>query len=194
MVQTVSTMLPLGAKAPDFTLADVRTGQPVGLASFEGRKALVVMFICSHCPFVKHLNPELARLGRDYEGSGLGIVAISANDATTHPNDAPEALARQAKEFGFKFPYLHDATQEVAKAYRAACTPDFFLFDENRMLIYRGQFDSSRPGNAIPVTGGDLRAAIDAALAGEQPRPDQKPSIGCNIKWRAGSEPDYFKS
>jgi peroxiredoxin len=193
MVKTPSTMsLPLGAAAPEFELNDVRDGASISLASFEDAKALLVMFLCAHCPFVIHVENEIARLGKDYSGSGLGIVGISANDITTHPDDRPERLAEQARRVGFDFPYCFDETQEVAKAYRAACTPDFFLFDGKRRLAYRGQLDGSRPGNDVPVTGGDLRRAIDAVLAARPVPGEQKPSLGCNIKWRPGNEPDYF--
>ena len=192
MVKTLSTMLELGTAAPEFTLPDVVSGRPISLQSFEGDAALLVMFICRHCPFVKHIQRELARLGVDYGGRGLGIVAISSNDVATHPDDAPEHLREMAKELGFRFPYCFDETQEVAKAFTAACTPDFFLFDRTRALVYRGQLDDSRPENGRPVTGRDLRSAIDAVLAGRPVAADQRPSIGCNIKWTPGREPRYF--
>jgi peroxiredoxin len=185
MALTESTMLELGAPAPDFALPDVVTGKTIRRDDFRGQKALLVMFICTHCPYVKHVEKGLAALGKDYAGQPLGIVAISSNDAVTHPADSPSGLKQQATAFGFSFPYLYDETQAVAHAYKAACTPDFFLFDGDFRLVYRGQFDSSRPGNGIPVTGRDLRAAIDAALAGQPPFKDQRPSIGCNIKWKA---------
>jgi peroxiredoxin len=184
MARTESTMLPLGTRAPDFALPDVTSGAIVKLEDFKDREALLVMFICQHCPFVQHVQKELAQLGRDYEKKPLGIVAISSNDADTFPEDGPEGLREQAGECGFNFPYLYDESQEVARSYAAACTPDFFLFDRDRKLLYRGQLDDSRPGNDIPVTGKDLRTAIDAALAGVAPSAKQKPSIGCNIKWK----------
>ena len=185
MALTESTMLDLGAEAPDFALNDVVTGKTVHRDDFRGQKALLVMFICTHCPYVKHIEKGLAALGKDYAGKPFGIVAISSNDVTTHPEDGPAGLKQQAKTFGFNFPYLYDETQTVAHAYKAACTPDFFLFDAGFHLVYRGQFDLSRPGNGIAVTGENLRAAIDAALAGKSVSTDQRPSIGCNIKWKA---------
>jgi peroxiredoxin len=185
-----STMLALGTEAPDFSLADVVSGRTIGLHDFDDRDALLVMFICRHCPYVRHGRAELARLGKDHADSPLGIVAISANDPGTYPEDAPDSLAAEAVEAGYVFPYLFDETQEVAKAYTAACTPDFFLFDGDRRLAYRGQLDASRPSNGIPVTGEDLRAAIDAVLAGRPVAQDQRPSVGCSIKWRPGNEPD----
>jgi peroxiredoxin len=183
-------MLPLGTEAPDFALADVVSGRTVTLHDFDDERALLVMFICRHCPYVAHVRPAIAALARDLIGSGLGIVAISANDPATYPEDAPEGLAAEAVEAGYTFPYLFDESQEVAKAYTAACTPDFFLFDRGRQLVYRGQFDASRPGNGLPVTGEDLRAAIDALLEGHPVPQDQRPSVGCSIKWRPGNEPD----
>ena len=191
MVRTPSTMLPLGTPAPDFELPNV-DGRLVPLADAAGPRGTLVMFICNHCPFVKHVADELATLGRDFMPRGVGVVAISANDVSTHPADSPEQMVREAEERGYPFPYLYDATQDVAKAYRAACTPDFFLFDAGKRLVYRGQLDASRPGNDVPVTGGDLRAAIEALLAGRPVAAEQTPSIGCNIKWKAGQEPDYF--
>jgi peroxiredoxin len=185
MALTESTMLQLGTTAPEFALTNVITGTTVSLDDFRGRKALLVMFICAHCPYVKHINEGLAGLGKDYATKSLAIFAISSNDVSTHPGDSPEGLKRQAETFGFDFPYLYDETQAVAHAYKAACTPDFFLFDGDFRLVYRGQFDSSRPGNGIPVTGEDLRAAIDQVLAGKPAPTDQRPSIGCNIKWKA---------
>jgi peroxiredoxin len=185
-----STMLPLGTAAPDFVLADVVSGRTVTLQDFGDQKALLVMFICRHCPYVAHVRPALAALAREHVGSGLGIVAISANDPATYPEDAPESLAAEVVEAGYTFPYLFDETQEVAKAYTAACTPDFFLFDRDRRLVYRGQFDSSRPGNDVPVTGEDLRAAIDAVLQDRPVSEEQLPSVGCSIKWRPANEPD----
>lgn len=192
MVKTASTMLPLGTKAPPFSLTDTRTGKTVSLADVSDGKGLLVMFICNHCPFVKHLRSALTQFGNDYLPKGLKIVAISSNDVASHPDDSPELMTKEAEAAGYGFPYLYDATQEVAMAYKAACTPDFFLFDNNLALVYRGQFDSSRPGNGQPVTGADLRAAADRVLKGESPIVEQKPSIGCNIKWKAGSEPTYF--
>lgn len=184
-------MLELGAPAPDFALPDVRTGRTVTLSETIRDRGALVMFICAHCPFVVHVQQELARLGRDYAGKPVGIAAISANSVETHPQDSPENLKKQAEEQDFPFPYLYDETQETAKAYRAACTPDFFLFDGQRRLVYRGQLDDSRPGNDLPVTGRDLRSALDALLTGEPIGRDQKPSVGCNIKWRPGNEPAY---
>ncbi len=184
MARTESAMLALGTAAPDFALTDVVTGKPVTTQAVTGAKGLLVTFICRHCPFVKHLEKALAQLGRDYAGKGVGIVAISSNDAKNFPDDAPESLAQQARDLGFTFPYLYDETQDVARAYDAACTPDFFLFDSGLKLIYRGQFDDSRPGNGIPVTGRDLRGAMDALLTGQPINAEQRPSIGCNIKWK----------
>lgn len=200
MALTPSTMLALGTKAPDFQLPDVVSGQTISLATFAGKQALVVMFICRHCPFVKHVQAQLAKIGQDYEGKDVGMVAISSNYVKSHPEDAPELLKQMAIGLGFHFPYCYDATQEVAQAYQAACTPDFFVFDSakripdgNRQLelVYRGQLDDSRPSNDKPVTGKDLRAAIDAVLAGQPVNPVQIPSIGCNIKWKPGNEPSY---
>ncbi|MGA7830196.1 MAG: thioredoxin family protein [Terracidiphilus sp.] len=185
MSLTESTMLELGTTAPDFALTDVVSGKIVRRDDFRNQKALLVLFICAHCPYVKHIEKGLAALGKDYTGKPLAIVAISSNDVTTHPADSPEGLKQQAESFGFVFPYLYDETQAVARAYKAACTPDFFLFDANQRLVYRGQFDRSRPGNGIPVTGEDLRAAIDLVLAGKPVPKEQQPSIGCNIKWKA---------
>lgn len=194
MALTPSTMmLELGAPAPEFHLPDVISGQTISLGTFAGKKALVVMFICRHCPYVVHVKEELARLGRDYADKSVGIVAISSNDAQAYPMDAPASLKQMAEELGFNFPFCYDETQETAKAYAAACTPDFYVFDENRKLVYRGQLDDSRPGNGIPVTGRDLRAAIDAVLEGKPAPAVQKPSIGCNIKWKPGNEPRYWR-
>lgn len=192
MALTPSTMLPLGTKAPDFELPDVVSGQTISLDTFAGKQALLVMFICRHCPFVKHVQTQLAQIGKDYANSDVGIVAISANDAANYPNDAPEKLKDMAKEFGFTFPFCYDESQETTKAYTAACTPDFFLFDRDRKLVYRGQLDDSRPSNNQPVTGQDLRMALDAVLASQPVNPEQKPSIGCNIKWKPGNEPAYY--
>jgi peroxiredoxin len=185
MALTESTMLELGTTAPDFALTDVVTGKTVRRDDFSGQQALLVMFICAHCPYVKHIEKGLAAFGKDYAGKPVGIVAISSNDAVTHPADDPAGLKRQAETFGFNFPYLYDETQAVARAYKAACTPDLYLFDSSFHLVYRGQFDASRPGNGIEVTGKDLRAAIDQVLAGKPVPKEQRPSIGCNIKWKA---------
>ena len=191
MARTESTMMmPLGAKAPAFELADP-SGRRFSLASFDG-SALLVAFICSHCPFVKHVRAGFAALAAEYQKRGVAVVAIASNDAKAYPEDGPEGMAAEAKEVGYTFPYLFDETQEVAKAYGAACTPDFFLFDRERRLFYRGQLDGSRPGNGVPVTGEDLRRALDAVLDG-RPAPEvQRPSLGCNIKWKPGNEPVYF--
>jgi len=192
MVRTASTMLALGTKAPALDLTDVVAGGRVSLDTFADKKALLVMFICRHCPYVVHIREELARLGRDYIRKDIGIVAISANDPEDYPEDAPESLKEMAQEMGFTFPFCFDESQEAAKAYTAACTPDFFLFDRARQLVYRGQLDDSRPKNDKPVTGHDLRAAIEAVLADRPVDPNQRPSLGCNIKWKAGNEPEYF--
>ncbi len=192
MARTASTMLPLGTKAPEFQLPDVVSGETISLDRFAGKQGLVVIFLCRHCPFVKHVQGELAKLGRDYQDADLGIVAISANDAANYPDDAPEKLKEMAKDLELTFPLCYDESQETAKAYTAACTPDFFVFDRDRQLVYRGQFDDSRPGNDQPVTGKDLRSAIDAVLAQSPVSEDQKPSIGCNIKWKPGNEPAYY--
>ncbi len=186
-----STMLALGTEAPDFKLTDTVSGDLVSLGDFDGRKGLLVMFICNHCPYVQHLRHGLAEFGRDYADADLGIVAISANDPAAYPTDGPEAMKAEAEEIGYTFAYLFDETQAVAKAYTASCTPDFFLFDEDRKLVYRGQFDSSRPGSLERVTGADLRAATDALLAGEPIGDEQRPSIGCSIKWKPGNAPAY---
>lgn len=191
MVLTPSTMLALGTTAPDFSLPDVVSQQSISLTTFGDRKALLVMFICCHCPFVKHVQEELAQLGQDYQHQDVAIVAISANDAEKYPADAPDAMQAMAKSLGFTFPFCYDASQAVAQAYTAACTPDFFLFDRDRRLVYRGQLDDSRPSNGLPVTGQDLRQALDAVLADQPQVSDQKPSIGCNIKWKPGNEPRY---
>jgi peroxiredoxin len=190
MVAVNSTMLPLGTAAPDFQLPDTN-GKSVSLSDFKG-KPLLVMFICNHCPYVKHIRSGLAQLAKDYQSRGAVVVGISSNDVAGYPADSPDKMKAEATEAGYTFGYLYDESQGVAKAYRAACTPDFFLFDQNHRLVYRGQFDDSRPGNSLPVTGKDLRAALDSLLAGKVIPPAQKPSIGCNIKWRAGNEPDYF--
>lgn len=193
MAMTPSTMLPLGTTAPDFKLPDTN-GKMVSLADFKNKPALLVLFICNHCPFVKHIRGALAQLGRDYVPHGAAIVAISSNDVANYPDDSPAKMKEEAKAAGYNFPYVYDENQAVAKAYRAACTPDIYLFDKNHKLVYRGQFDDSRPGSGIPVTGKDLRAALDAVLAGKPFSARQKASIGCNIKWKRGNEPDYFGS
>ena len=192
MAATNSTMeLPLGEIAPQFSLPDL-DGTTVCIDDFWESRALLVTFICNHCPYVRHLRGALAALAREYQPRGLGVVAIASNDAEQYPQDGPEGMREEKDEAGYPFPYLYDETQVVAKAYRAACTPDFFLFDADRRLVYRGQFDDSRPGSDVPVTGRDLRAAVEALLSGSSPSPDQKPSIGCNIKWKPGNAPDYF--
>ena len=191
MALTPSTMLPLGTKAPAFDLPNV-DGRMVSLDDFKSAPALLVMFICNHCPFVKHVASGLAQLARDYQPKGVAVVGINSNNPATHPADSPEQMVHEVESRGYIFPYLFDQTQEVAKTYRAACTPDFYVFDKDRNLVYRGQMDDSRPDSGIPVTGKDLRAAMDAVLAAKPVSEKQKPSIGCNIKWKPGSEPDYF--
>jgi peroxiredoxin len=191
MANTPSTMLQLGTAAPAFALPDY-DGRLVSLTDFAAQPLLLVLFICNHCPFVKHVRSELAALRRDYPERELAIVAINSNDVVAYPADNAENMAREAAEAGYGFPYLLDETQEVAKAYRAACTPDFYLFDADRRLIYRGQLDDSRPKNGVPVTGADLRHAIELGRAGEPIPPEQRPSIGCNIKWKPGNAPDYY--
>jgi peroxiredoxin len=191
MAETPSTMLPLGTSAPDFKLPDP-SGKFTSLADFQTAPALLVAFICNHCPFVKHVQKEFAAFAKEYQAKGVGIVAISSNDVDNYPQDSPEKMAEESKQAGYTFPYLYDETQEVAKAYRAACTPDFFLFDRDHRLVYRGQFDDSRPGNGHPVTGKDLRNALEAVLSGRAISGDQKPSVGCNIKWKRQNAPDYF--
>lgn len=186
-----SVMLPLGTTAPPFDLPDAVTGKRYNLDSFSGTPILLVMFVCRHCPYVVHIEQELAKIGRDYRDRGLGIVAICSNDAERYPDDAPPRLKEMAQRLGFTFPFCVDESQEVAKAYRAACTPDFYVFDGARRLVYRGQLDESRPGNNRPVTGHDVRAAIDTLLAGKTVALDQKASIGCSIKWKPGNEPPY---
>ena len=193
MVKTASTMLPLGTKAPNFSLVNV-DGRTVSLADFDAAPALVVIFMCNHCPFVKHIAPALARFALDYQARGVAMVGINSNDVSKHPEDSPEQMIHEAEERGYSFPYLFDEDQAVAKAYRAACTPDFFLFDRQQRLVYRGQFDASRPNSGIPVTGQDLRVAVDDVLAGRPVAEPQRASIGCNIKWRPGYEPEYFDS
>ena len=191
MTATPSTMLPLGTKAPALALPDTK-GRTVSLDDFTDAPALLVAFFCNHCPYVKHIQKEFVGFAREFMPKGLAIVVVSSNDVDTYPQDAPDKMAEEAEQFGYPFPYLYDETQQVAKAYRAACTPDFFLFDSERKLVYRGQFDDSRPGSDEPVTGRDLRAAVEALLAGRPLPEDQRPSIGCNIKWKPGNEPDYF--
>ncbi|MEW5881923.1 MAG: thioredoxin family protein [Pseudomonadota bacterium] len=186
-----SRMIALGSPAPDFALPDVVSGRTVRLADFASAPALLVAIICNHCPYVKHIRAGFVAFAREYQPKGLAVVAISANDATTYPEDAPEAMAREAKNAGFTFPYLYDETQAVARAFEAICTPDFFLFDRERKLVYRGRFDASRPGSNVPVTGADLRAAVDALLAGRPVPAEQHPSMGCSIKWKPGNEPAY---
>jgi len=191
MARTASTMLELGTPAPGFRLPDC-DGQLHRLDDFVDAPALLVAFICEHCPFVRHIRRAFAQFTREYAPNGLAVVAINSNDTVAYPQDGPDAMRKESREFGYGFPYLLDATQEVAKAYRAACTPDFFLFDASRRLVYRGQFDGSRPGGNQAVTGADLRAAVDAVLAGRPVPPEQRPSLGCNIKWKTGNEPGYF--
>lgn len=191
MALTPSTMLPLGTAAPDFRLPDTE-GRTVSLADFRDAPALVVVFMCNHCPYVKHIREGLAQFARDYLAKGVAIVGINSNDVANYPDDSPARMAEERRTYGYVFPYLYDESQTIAKAYRAACTPDFYVFDRDRKLVYRGQFDDSRPGNNVPVTGADLRAAVDAVLAGRPVSDQQKPSLGCNIKWKPGNEPDYF--
>lgn len=192
MVKTPSTMSPLGTSAPDFSLLDPASGGMVSLGDCAEAPALLVMFLSNHCPFVKHIAAELGEFSREYQGKGLAIVGICANDVANYPDDSPEKMAAEVDLRGYAFPYLHDASQEVAKAFEAACTPDFFLYDSDRKLVYRGQFDDARPSLGVPVTGADLRAACDAVLAGQLPSPAQRPSVGCNIKWKAGNNPPWF--
>jgi peroxiredoxin len=191
MVAVNSTMLPLGTKAPAFRLPDT-SGKFVSVQDFTRVPALLVVFMCNHCPYVKHIRSGLAQLARDYQPRGVAMAGINSNDVGNYPADSPAKMAEEAKAAGYIFPYLYDETQEVAKAYRAACTPDFYLFDQGQRLVYRGQFDDSRPGSGTPVTGKDLRAALDAVLAGKPVSSNQKASIGCNIKWKPGNEPEYF--
>jgi len=190
MALAPSTMLELGTKAPDFRLPDTE-GKTVSLDDFPDAPATLVAFICNHCPYVKHVRHELARLGREYQARGVAVIGISSNDITSHPDDSPEMMKREKAEVGYTFPYLFDETQEVARTYQAACTPDFYVFDRDRKLVYRGQLDDSRPGSPIPVTGKDLREALDAVLAGKPVSDKQRPSLGCNIKWKPGREPSY---
>lgn len=191
MARTESTMLELGTQAPDFNLPDTN-GKQVGLADFANAKGLLVVFMCNHCPYVIHLRDALAAFANEYQAQGLAMVGINANDASNYPDDSPEKMAEEVATQGYTFPYLYDESQAVAKSYKAACTPDFFLFDDNNKLVYRGQFDDSRPRNDAPVTGADLRAAVNALLQGGNISADQKPSMGCNIKWKPGNEPAYF--
>jgi len=191
MPETPSTMAPLGMKAPDFRLPDVVSGRTVSLNDYKSAPALLVMFICSHCPYVKHVREHLAQLVREYQARGVAVIGISSNDAAQFPEDGPEGMKEEARTVGYTFPYLFDQTQEVAKEYRAACTPDFFVFDKDRRLVYRGQMDDSRPSSGRPVTGKDLRAALDAVLAGRPVAADQTPSLGCNIKWKEKNAPEY---
>ena len=192
MVRVPSTMAPLGTAAPDFALPEPATGRTVSRDDFADAPALLVVFLSNHCPFVKHIADELADFGREYGAQGLAVVGICANDVATHPDDSPEKMVTEVESRGYTFPYLFDESQEVAKAFAAACTPDFFLYDRERRLAYRGQFDDSRPSTDLPVTGADLRAACDAVLVGEEPSPEQRPSVGCNIKWKAGEAPAWF--
>ena len=193
MVLTPSTMLSLGTTAPDFSLANI-DGTTVSLSDFADAPALLVIFMCNHCPYVKHVADGIAELARDYQQRGVAVVGINSNDVANYPDDSPDKMAEEAKSRGYTFAYLYDETQEVAHAYRAACTPDFYVFDKGQKLVYRGQMDSSRPDSGIPVTGNDLRAALDAVGEGKPVAEDQTPSIGCNIKWKSGNEPDYFAS
>lgn len=191
MAATESTMLSLGTEMPGFRLPSAG-GEVVSSDDFPEARGILVMFICNHCPFVKHIRDELVSLAREYQAKGIQVIAINANDWSAYPDDSPDKMAEEARRYGFPFPYLYDESQEVAKAYRAACTPDFFLFDADRRLVYRGQLDDSRPGNQIPITGRDLRSAMDALVAGQAVGERQKPSLGCNIKWRQGNAPEYF--
>jgi peroxiredoxin len=193
MPETPSTMLDLGTQLPSFSLPDFN-GKTVSDADFKGSKALLVAFICKHCPFVKHIRSEFAKYVQEYAAKGLKVVAIMSNSVEEFPEDGPEGMKQEATDAGYDFPYLYDKDQKIAKAFKAACTPDFFLFDANRRLAYRGQFDGSRPKNNVPVSGSDLRAATDAVLAGQKPSEQQRPSMGCNIKWYPGNEPAYFST
>jgi peroxiredoxin len=186
-------MLPLGTPAPDFSLPNVVSGKTVLLVDFKNAPALLVMFICNHCPYVKHVQAGMAQMAKDFQARGVGVVGINSNDVQNYPDDSPEKMKEEARRAGYTFPYLFDESQSVARAYRAACTPDFFLFDGARKLVYRGQMDGARSGNDVPVTGKDLRAAVDVVLAGKPVSPNQIPSLGCNIKWKPGNEPDYFR-
>jgi thiol-disulfide isomerase/thioredoxin len=193
MAETASTMLALGTEIPDFSLPDVVSGKEISPSDYDNKKALLVMFICNHCPFVKHVMQEIGRVAKDYQPKGVGVVAINSNDVKAYPADSPENMKKLATAEGWDFPFCYDETQDVAKAFQAACTPDFYVFDEDRKLVYRGQLDDSRPSLDAPVTGRDLRRALDLALGGEaMPEGEQKPSMGCNIKWKKGREPAYF--
>lgn len=192
MSRTLSTMLELGTPAPNFSLSEAG-GKTVTLEDFEGAPALLVIFMCNHCPYVKHIASALAGFAQQYQSRELQVVGINSNDANNYPDDAPEKMVAEKNTAGYIFPYLFDETQEVAKSYKAACTPDFFLFNKDRRLVYRGQFDDSRPGNDIPVTGNDMRVAVEALLTGNVIPEEQKPSMGCNIKWKPGNEPDYYQ-
>jgi len=191
MAETPSTMLALGTKAPHFRLPDPH-GKWVSLDDFKDAPALLVVFMCNHCPYVKHIRSKLAEVAKEYQAKGVGVVGINSNDVANYPDDRPEKMAEEIKQVGYTFPYLYDESQDVAKAYRAACTPDFYLFDREHRLVYRGQFDDSRPGSGRPVTGADLRAALEAVLAGRSVASNQRPSLGCNIKWKRGNAPHYF--
>lgn len=193
MARTPSTMLPLGTVAPAFALPDVMTGQTISLADFQGAPALLVMFVCNHCPYVKHVQAGMAKMAQDFQARGVGVVAISSNDVQNYADDSPEKMKEEAQRAGYTFPYVYDESQSAARAYRAACTPDFFLFDGHQKLVYRGQMDDARRGNDLPVTGQSLRDAVAAILAGESVSPNQIPSLGCNIKWKPGNEPDYSR-
>jgi peroxiredoxin len=192
MAQTPSTMQDLGTPAPTFSLPDTVSGKTVSLSDFDGKPALLVAFVCNHCPFVKHIQAGFVAFANEFQAKGLAVVAISANDVDNHPDDSPAKMTEEARRNGYTFPYLYDESQDVAKGYQAACTPDFFLFDQHRKLVYRGQFDDSRPGNGQPVTGRDMRDAVNAVLAGRSVDANQKPSVGCNIKWKVGNAPAYF--
>ncbi|MDE2750969.1 MAG: thioredoxin family protein [Gemmatimonadota bacterium] len=192
MALVTSTMLALGTEAPDFSLPEPSTGESVGLSRFDGAPALLVVFLSNHCPFVKHLADHLAGVAAEYQARGVAVVGINANDIANYRDDSPARMVDEVVRRGYTFPYLFDESQEVAKSYRAACTPDFFVFDGDRRLVYRGQYDGSRPSLDVPVTGADLRAALDAVLVGEAPSGEQVPSVGCNIKWKAGNEPGWF--
>ena len=187
-------MLPLGTSAPDFALPDVVSEKTVSLSDFAASPALLVMFICNHCPYVKHVQAGLAQMARDFQARGVGVIAISSNDVQNYPQDSPAKMKEEAQRAGYTFPYLYDESQSVARAYRAACTPDFFLFDREKKLVYRGQMDDARRGNDLPVTGKSLREALEAVLAGQAVSPNQVPSLGCNIKWKPGTEPEYFSN
>ena len=187
-------MLPLGTPAPDFALPDVVSGKTISLVDYNNAPALLVMFICNHCPYVKHVQAGMAQMAKDFQARGVGVVGISSNDVVNYPDDSPEKMKQEARAAGYTFPYLFDEVQSAARAYRAACTPDFFLFDGARKLVYRGQMDDARRGNDLPVTGKSLRDAVDAVLSGKTVSPTQIPSLGCNIKWKPGNEPDYFKT